>query len=228
MCASAQTAQRRSPKSRASFLELIDKDPSVVIYGVTTAMGERASHRLTRRSAICTRASNRFRPRPRSATICPIGWCAASSSPASPTSSKGHAATSPRIAQAVAEMLDGAPMPAVPARRSGRCGRDLGALSAVCGALDPLRARSEGARLAHQRLALRRGARGRRGDRRRAAGCSSRSRPSPYRSRHSARRSSTMTRRSRRCGAIAMRARCCAPCAAIWVTAADGATIKPR
>ena len=32
-------AERQIVKSRASFLELIDKDPSVVIYGVTTAMG---------------------------------------------------------------------------------------------------------------------------------------------------------------------------------------------
>ena len=40
-------ALARIASSRASFLELIDKDPAVVIYGVTTAMGERASHRLT-------------------------------------------------------------------------------------------------------------------------------------------------------------------------------------
>jgi histidine ammonia-lyase len=39
-------ALARIASSRASFLELIDKDPSVVIYGVTTAMGERASQRL--------------------------------------------------------------------------------------------------------------------------------------------------------------------------------------
>src|SRR5271155_5576072 len=39
-------ALARIASSRASFLELIDKDPAVVIYGVTTAMGERASHRL--------------------------------------------------------------------------------------------------------------------------------------------------------------------------------------
>ena len=49
-------AQRQIAKSRACFLELIDKDPSVVIYGVTTAMGERASHRLTPGGARSARA----------------------------------------------------------------------------------------------------------------------------------------------------------------------------
>ena len=45
---------RLSPKAlrtiadcRTSFLQLIDNDPDLVIYGVTTAMGERASHRLS-------------------------------------------------------------------------------------------------------------------------------------------------------------------------------------
>ena len=33
--------------SRANFLEMIEKDPSVVIYGVTTSMGERAHDRLS-------------------------------------------------------------------------------------------------------------------------------------------------------------------------------------
>ena len=41
-------ALQRIAVNRASFLELIDKDPSVVIYGVTTAMGERANTRLSR------------------------------------------------------------------------------------------------------------------------------------------------------------------------------------
>ena len=44
----AEAALERIASSRASFLELIDNDPSEVIYGVTTSMGERANHRLTR------------------------------------------------------------------------------------------------------------------------------------------------------------------------------------
>jgi histidine ammonia-lyase len=42
----ADEALARIAVCRQSFLQLIDKDPSVVIYGVTTAMGERASYRL--------------------------------------------------------------------------------------------------------------------------------------------------------------------------------------
>src|SRR5271168_2641246 len=43
----ADEALARIAACRQSFLQLIDKDPSVVIYGVTTAMGERASYRLS-------------------------------------------------------------------------------------------------------------------------------------------------------------------------------------
>ena len=40
-------ALARIASSRAAFLEMIDKDPSVIIYGVTTSMGERAHDRLS-------------------------------------------------------------------------------------------------------------------------------------------------------------------------------------
>ena len=44
----SDAAMDRISACRASFLELIDSDPSVVIYGVTTSMGELASQRLTK------------------------------------------------------------------------------------------------------------------------------------------------------------------------------------
>ena len=70
---------------------------------------------------------------------------------------EGHAATTPRIALAVAAMLDGGPLPRRRVR-PGRRRRDPGALSVVRRTRDGFRSRGQGARLADQRLALRRGA----------------------------------------------------------------------
>ena len=47
----AEPALKAIADCRRSFLELIENDPSVVIYGVTTAMGERANRRLDARGA---------------------------------------------------------------------------------------------------------------------------------------------------------------------------------
>ncbi len=110
---------------RASFLRLIDQDPDVVIYGVTTAMGELASHRLSHAE------------RDRHARLKPF---AAATSFGDPLPKRvvrgivlarlanfieGHAATSPRIAEAVAGMLDGGPLPAVPGAGQGGAGEIL-------------------------------------------------------------------------------------------------------
>jgi histidine ammonia-lyase len=118
-------ALARIASSRAAFLELIDKDPSVVIYGVTTAMGERAGLRLTRDE------------RDRHARLKPFA-AATSFGDNLPDRTvrgivfarltnylEGHAATTPRIARAVAAMLDGGPMPAVPASGQGGAGEIL-------------------------------------------------------------------------------------------------------
>ncbi len=123
---------RLSPKSlrtiadcRASFLQLIDNDPDLVIYGVTTAMGERASYRLSHAE------------RQRHARLKPL---AAATSFGDPLPERvvrgivlarlanfieGNAATSPRIAEAVAAMLDGGPLPAVPGSGQGGAGEIL-------------------------------------------------------------------------------------------------------
>ncbi len=118
-------ALARIASSRASFLELIDKDPAVVIYGVTTAMGERASLRLAPEE------------RGRHARLKPFA-AATSFGDSLPDRTvrgivfarlanylEGHAATTPRIARAVAAMLDGGPMPAVPAAGQGGAGEIL-------------------------------------------------------------------------------------------------------
>jgi histidine ammonia-lyase len=121
----ADGALERIAANRASFLELIDSDPSVVIYGVTTAMGERASHRLTREE------------RDRHARIKPFAAATAFGDELPDRVVRGivlarltnfiegHAATSVRIAQAVAQMLDGGPMPPVPAAGQGGAGEIL-------------------------------------------------------------------------------------------------------
>ena len=137
---------------RASFLALIENDSGLVIYGVTTAMGELASQRLDRDE------------RDRHARIKAF---AAATSFGDPLPERvvrgivlarlanfleGHAATSPRIALAVAAMLDGRPMPEVPGSGQGGAGEIL-ALYPLFAELDPdLRPRGQGARLADQRF----------------------------------------------------------------------------
>ncbi|MFZ2103918.1 MAG: aromatic amino acid lyase [Roseiarcus sp.] len=118
-------ALRRIAECRAAFLKLIDADPATVIYGVTTAMGELASRRLGTDE------------RDRHARIKAF---AAATSFGDPLPDRvvrgivlarlanfleGHAATTPRVALAVAAMLDGGPMPVVPASGQGGAGEIL-------------------------------------------------------------------------------------------------------
>jgi histidine ammonia-lyase len=120
-----EQALRRIAACRASFMELIDKDPTVVIYGVTTSMGERAGHRLTRAERD---EHARIKPYPAATSF-------GDSLPERAVRGivfarltnfvEGHAATTPRIAQAVAEMLNGAPMPSVAASGQGGAGEIL-------------------------------------------------------------------------------------------------------
>jgi len=121
----SEVALDRIARCRASFLELIDSDPPPVIYGVTTAMGELASTKLEREE------------RDRHARIKAF---AAATSFGDPYPERvvrgivlarlanfleGNAATTPRIALAVAEMLDGRPMPQVPSSGQGGAGEIL-------------------------------------------------------------------------------------------------------
>jgi len=98
-------------RCRASFLRLIETDPTVVIYGVTTAMGELASTRLAReerdrhaRIKAFAAATSFGEPFPDRVVR---GFALARLA----NFLEGHAATTPRIALAVADMLDGRPMP---------------------------------------------------------------------------------------------------------------------
>jgi histidine ammonia-lyase len=109
---------------RRSFLALIQQEPDLVIYGVTTAMGELANRRL------------KTEERKRHGQLKAF---AAATSFGDPLPERvvrgivlarlanfieGNAATTPRIAKAVAAMLDG-PMPQVPGSGQGGAGEIL-------------------------------------------------------------------------------------------------------
>jgi histidine ammonia-lyase len=121
----SDTAINRIAECRASFLKLIESDPPPVIYGVTTAMGELASRKLE------------LDERDRHARIKAF---AAATSFGEPLPERvvraivlarltnfieGNAATTPRIALAVAAMLDGGPMPVVSSQGQGGAGEIL-------------------------------------------------------------------------------------------------------
>lgn len=121
----SDTALRRIAGCRESFLRLIDGNPDTVVYGVTTAMGELASQRL---GASARDLHARLKP------------FAAATSFGDPLPNRivraivlarltnfleGHAATSPRIAEAVAAMLDRPSLPAVPGSGQGGAGEIL-------------------------------------------------------------------------------------------------------
>ena len=120
----SEAALRRVAECRESFLRLITSG-GAAIYGVTTAMGELASHPLTGSA------------QQRHARLKPF---AAATSFGDPLPDRivraivlarlanfieGHAATSPRIAEAVAAMLDRTTQPAVPASGQGGAGEIL-------------------------------------------------------------------------------------------------------
>jgi histidine ammonia-lyase len=121
----SEAALRRIATCRETFLRLIDSDAAPSIYGVTTAMGELAAHRLG------------VGERERHARLKPFAAATAFGNPLPERVVRGivfarlanfiegHAATSPRIAQAVAAMLDGAPLPAVPGFGQGGAGEIL-------------------------------------------------------------------------------------------------------
>ena len=121
----SETALAEIARCREAFLTLIDTDPSVVIYGVTTAMGELAREKLS------------LEDRHRHARIKAF---AAATSFGHPYPERvvrgivfarlanfveGHAATTPRIARAVAAMLDGRPMPRLASSGQGGAGEIL-------------------------------------------------------------------------------------------------------
>ena len=120
-----ETAVARMAACRESFERLIDSDEDIVIYGVTTGYGQNASHRLSREERKVQAA------RPPIPTLTSFG----EPLPERVTRGivfarltnfiEGHAAVTPALAEAVAAMLDGDPLPAVPALGNGCPGEIL-------------------------------------------------------------------------------------------------------
>ncbi|MCP5080581.1 MAG: aromatic amino acid lyase [Alphaproteobacteria bacterium] len=118
------TAAKCITEARTRFMKLID-DPDVVIYGVTTGYGQNAKNQLTReeRTAHAERP-----PKPAAASWgdpVPDRVARAIVFARLANFVEGHAAISPHIAQAVADMLAGGAMPSVPARGQGGAGEIL-------------------------------------------------------------------------------------------------------
>jgi histidine ammonia-lyase len=114
-------SQRAMAEARARFMRLID-DPEITIYGVTSGYGQNAKTRLKPEE----RKAHAARP----STAPAASW----GDPVPERVSRaivfarlanfveGHAAISPAIANGVAAMLDGGPLPVLPARGQGGAG----------------------------------------------------------------------------------------------------------
>ncbi|MBX6323059.1 MAG: aromatic amino acid lyase [Rhodospirillaceae bacterium] len=118
-------ALKRIAAARQAFLRLLDADPGLTIYGVTSGYGQQASRRLGPEERIA------HARRPPHAPACAFG-------PALPERVsrgivfarlanfvEGHAAVSAQLAEAVAAMLDGGPLPPVSVAGQGGAGEIL-------------------------------------------------------------------------------------------------------
>lgn len=120
-----EAALERIAYCRAAFLKLIDSDPAPVIYGVTTAMGELASTKLTREERDRHARIKAFAAATSFGDPYPDRVVRAIVLARLANFLEGNAATTPRIALAVAEMLDGRPLPAVASSGQGGAGEIL-------------------------------------------------------------------------------------------------------
>ena len=119
---------------REAFLELLDRDPEIVIYGVTTGYGQMARKRLTPEER---RHQARRPPLPAMASFGdPLPERVARGIVFARLANfvEGHAAVSPALAERVAALLDGPALPPVPALGNG-CPGEIQALSQLFGPL---------------------------------------------------------------------------------------------
>ena len=117
-------AREAMARARRQFMALVD-NPDVTIYGVNTGYGYQAKKRLTpaerKAQAVAAtyhRAVSWGDPLPERVVRAIVFARLANFV-------EGHAAVSPHVAEAVAAMLDGGPMPMVPARGQGGAGEIL-------------------------------------------------------------------------------------------------------
>jgi histidine ammonia-lyase len=121
----SDAAMRCITAARTSFLNLIEDDPAVVIYGVTTSMGELANQRLSPEERD---RHARIKPFPAATSFgdyLPERVVRGIVLARLANFIEGHAATTPRIAEAVVHMLDGGPLPPIAAAGQGGAGEIL-------------------------------------------------------------------------------------------------------
>jgi histidine ammonia-lyase len=114
----------RMRECRRSFLELIESDPAITVYGVTSGYGDRAGIRLSDRE----RKEQASRPPAAGASFGePLPERVTRGIVLARLANflEGHGAVRPELAEAVAGMLDGGPLPPVPAQGNGGAGEIL-------------------------------------------------------------------------------------------------------
>ncbi len=120
-----ETAVVAIADARSRFEDILENDPDVTIYGVTTGMGQEAKRRLSPQER---KAQAKFPPTAAAASwgdVLPERVVRLIVLARLANFVEGHAAVSPQVAQAVAAMLDGAPLPQVPAKGQGGAGEIL-------------------------------------------------------------------------------------------------------
>ncbi len=117
-------AMKRMAAERQRFMKLIE-DPSITVYGVTSGYGQHAKKRLPPEDR---KAHAERPPIPAAASwgdLVPERVVRAIVFARLANFIEGHAAITPDVALAVAAMLDGKPMPQIPARGQGGAGEIL-------------------------------------------------------------------------------------------------------
>jgi len=120
----AGVAMTRMGKERQRFMMLIE-DPSITVYGVTSGYGQHAKKRLSPEDR---KLHAKRPPTPAAASwgdFVPERVVRAIIFARLANFIEGHAAITPEVALAVAAMLDGGPLPKVPARGQGGAGEIL-------------------------------------------------------------------------------------------------------
>ncbi len=117
-------AKAKMKAARLDFMALVD-DPAITIYGVNTGYGQHARNRLNAeqrkthaQQPTHHRAASWGDPLPERVTRAMVFARLANFI-------EGHSAVSPHVAEAVAALLDGAPLPQVPSRGQGGAGEIL-------------------------------------------------------------------------------------------------------
>lgn len=115
-------ALRTIRRCRESFLALLDNDPEVVIYGVTTGYGQRAGIRLTPEERKIQARAPATAPRVAFGTPLPERTTRGIVLARLSSFLEGHAGVSPELAKSVASMLDGRSLPKIPCEGQGGAG----------------------------------------------------------------------------------------------------------